>query len=401
VSLILTDILDLCEDPNRHVEATPMLSFLRRKPVPSYKNRRKPISFNPTVAKGDALPQRQRTYYINDFKQLAGVRELHCKVTTFISLLFLVILPAWARVHFRRIEDATRKYVFGILSAVGILVNGPGEARADYMQTILSDMPAVYYRLGEASGSTAFDTSANHRNGSYLGGVSLGQPGALVGDPNTSVTFNGSTGIVDTNYKQGDLSFTFEAWINPTAAIAKEWAIAGRGSGTSLNYNAWDGFSQPIHATPGHAGIALFDGTAFDVSLTKGVLPLNQWTYVAGTWDNSTKNLDIYLNGTLDNMKVFAGKTPVYSDPLSTFQIGAINTGLHGSTPPFNNEYFNGGIDEVAYYSSALTADEIKEHYLAGITAANAVPEPGTLTLAGLGIAGILGYGWPRRKPAA
>src|SRR5258708_88950 len=151
------------------------------------------------------------------------------------AVILSALSQPWARVRFRPIEDATMKHVIWILSGLCILVNGPGEARADYMQTILSDMPAVYYRLGEPSGSTAFDSSGNHRDGSYLGGVSLGQPGALVGDPNTSVKFNGSTGIVDTNYKQVDLSFTFEAWINPTAALAKQWVIAGRGSSTRAN----------------------------------------------------------------------------------------------------------------------------------------------------------------------
>ena len=90
-----------------------------------------------------------------------------------------------------------------------------------YPMVILGDHPAAYYRLGEASGTTAFDSSGNSYTGTYLGGVSLGQPGALAGDPDTSVGFNGMDSIVDTNFQPDNLSFTVEGWIKPTAAIAQ------------------------------------------------------------------------------------------------------------------------------------------------------------------------------------
>ena len=51
-----------------------------------------------------------------------------------------------------------------------------------YVSVIGSDAPAGYWRLGEASGTTLTDSSGHANNGTYLGGVTLGQPGALVGD---------------------------------------------------------------------------------------------------------------------------------------------------------------------------------------------------------------------------
>jgi hypothetical protein len=104
-----------------------------------------------------------------------------------------------------------------------------------YSTVILGDHPAAYYRLGETSGTTAFDSSGNSHDGTYLGGPTLGLPGALAGDPDTSVQFNGVSytagSIVDTNYSASDVSFTIEGWVRPTAAVAQEWVIAGRSGG--------------------------------------------------------------------------------------------------------------------------------------------------------------------------
>src|SRR6266540_4057262 len=72
-----------------------------------------------------------------------------------------------------------------------------------------------YWRLGQASGTTACDSKGSNA-GTYQGGFTLGQPGALVGDPDMAVRLNGSTGYVyvphSASLDVGD-SFTIEAWV--------------------------------------------------------------------------------------------------------------------------------------------------------------------------------------------
>lgn len=62
-------------------------------------------------------------------------------------------------------------------------------AAADYKSTVLADSPLFYYRLGESSGSTAYDEVAASSNGTYYNTPTLGQTGAISGDSNTSVLF--------------------------------------------------------------------------------------------------------------------------------------------------------------------------------------------------------------------
>ena len=59
-----------------------------------------------------------------------------------------------------------------------------------YRDEILADQPIAYWRLGESSGTTAFD-QAGPTNGSYQNGVTLGQSGALITGSDSAAAFDG------------------------------------------------------------------------------------------------------------------------------------------------------------------------------------------------------------------
>ena len=70
-----------------------------------------------------------------------------------------------------------------------VLAATPAEAaRSAYPDLVLADSPAVYYRLNEASGTTAADSSGNNRTGTYTAGVTLGTAGAIVADSDKAAT---------------------------------------------------------------------------------------------------------------------------------------------------------------------------------------------------------------------
>ena len=92
-----------------------------------------------------------------------------------------------------------------------------------YSQTVLADSPRAYWRLGEASGTSAADASGNGRTGSYVASPTLGVPGALTGDSNTAVGFNGSSQYVNVPYM---------AALNPAQFTVEAWAFVTGGVGT-------------------------------------------------------------------------------------------------------------------------------------------------------------------------
>jgi hypothetical protein len=235
---------------------------------------------------------------------------------------------------------------------------------SSYRNTILADQPVLYYRLGDSPGSTvAQDASGNGHTGSYSGGVTLGQSSAIVGDKDTSASFDGSTGIVDSRTNVLSPSSTIEAWVNPTTlqgcfglgCSAGEEVIAGTGGAFQLTYGR----------VPGTVRVWLWpsDNTDWHYLDASTSIPLNTWSYVTTTWDNATKQLSIYINGALSASLSLPGVTSSYQ----TFNQLPFTFNLAGFQPGSQQPY-QGGLDEVAYYNHALSANRILAHYRAGTT---------------------------------
>src|SRR4051812_25995064 len=60
-----------------------------------------------------------------------------------------------------------------------------------YTAEVMADHPVVYLRLGETTGSVAHD-AVGHHDGTYGPQAVLGGDGAIAGDPDTAVTFDGT-----------------------------------------------------------------------------------------------------------------------------------------------------------------------------------------------------------------
>src|SRR6185503_4046335 len=69
-------------------------------------------------------------------------------------------------------------------------------AAGSYSAAVLAAHPMAFWRLGETSGTTAYDYVGGN-NGTY-NNVALGVDGAITGDPDKAAGFDGSTSYVDT-----------------------------------------------------------------------------------------------------------------------------------------------------------------------------------------------------------
>jgi hypothetical protein len=226
-------------------------------------------------------------------------------------------------------------------------------AVSSYQSAVLADNPVSYWRLGELSGTTAAD-SVDGNPGTIKGGVTLGATGALVGDSDTAMTFNGSYAyikVADNANLNITGDFTLEAWAKLASLDGVSRAVVHKG-GTS-GYGTWQ---YRLSVTSGNVwrGTVYIGGSSYTVT-DSGTPTLNGWDYLVLTRNGST--LTLYVNG----VSVATGTA---NGALNT-STGILAIGRTGSS---SSHYFDGSIDEVAIYGTALSASRILAHYNAAIS---------------------------------
>ena len=249
----------------------------------------------------------------------------------------------------------------GALRSQDLRTTAGGPGGTGYRETIVADAPIAYWRLGEASGGTAFAEVG--ANGTYVNTPTLGAPGLVAGD--TAVSFaRASSEHVDINTMPAGsaVGATVEMWVNMAATMA-------------------DGESQTLFSwgPAGTAGYHLLRYTRFSATsylfywfFSDGTSQTNQWVeftthalsgphHLVLAHDYAAKNFKIYIDGALVGTKdLSALGTP----RQLAAGLAARIAGYMGNTLTEANAV----IDEVAIYDSALSLARIQAHYNAGIS---------------------------------
>lgn len=235
-------------------------------------------------------------------------------------------------------------------------------AAATYLSEVLSDSPVGYWRLGEPSGATAEDSSGNNLDGTYTNSPTLAQAGALVGDADTAVSFDGTDDYVALSNPVAlrlTSAWTLEAWcFVPTGETQEAALIAQEFNTGNVQYmlGFFDGSFQTLAPSVG------FYNGGWNIANSASQISTNAWHHIAGTWDGTI--LRIYVDGTEMDTTTPGGSPTSTSDP---FRIGS-RWDASGS------HKYKGRIDEIAIYGTALSAPRILAHYLAGSTTPTGLP---------------------------
>lgn len=250
-----------------------------------------------------------------------------------------------------------------------------------YIDEVLADDPYLYWRLGEAAGSsTVADSSGNSRDGTVFNetGDGLGANSLLVNQPgNTSfectgigksipyITSANIPGIYSNN------AFTIEAWIKRNETPTSSGRIFNKEYGFGFLWNS---------STNGIRFNCAYNNSITQKQLNS-VTTLNQDEdyHVVGvaSFDGTTLYMDLYINGVLDASTTQAATSLGNADPRALV-IGHRVTGPQpedsaSTSSPVDNTV----VDEAALYDTALSAQRIEDHYNAGI--APPYPESGLI----------------------
>ena len=216
-----------------------------------------------------------------------------------------------------------------------------------YVSEVLADSPRAWYRCQEASGNPQ-DSSGNARHCDE----NHGSPTYSVGGPITSegsdtaitlhsagpdwfnVPYNAAFDVGDT--------CSVECWAKRADSATTEQIIVTRDQGMYLGFIN----NRLFIARSGVAGIAQSTSTITDTS----------WHHLVVTKTGSTvkQYIDaVDVTGTVTNSTYTNGSTPT------------IKLGADGGSEPFN-----GSVDEIAIYATALSSARVTAHYTAATAGA-------------------------------
>ena len=219
-----------------------------------------------------------------------------------------------------------------------------------------------YWKMDEGYGTTAYDSSPVANNGTF--GASPRVPTwTNNGKFGKALSFDASTpangdvvNLTDNTAYQVTTGLTLSAWVNPSTSTGQtEWIIA-RATGVS----PWDDYNLTRLSNGSFKFQVRLASGLISASTATSFLSTNTWYHLVGTYDATTGNAYIYVNGVRKGSGTGTGNIQVSSTKL---KIGCWSTSADAcdSTTPFN-----GLIDEVKIYNSALTEDEIKLDYNRG-----------------------------------
>ena len=240
----------------------------------------------------------------------------------------------------------------------GGTVSVPAAPIDAYGARVFNDEAELYWRMDEASGSVAKDSSTTGESPGMVGNAVVRQQSPAI-RTGSSVALNGSNDAVVSSQSAATSPVTYsaEAWFNSSSQVGGkilgfEDAQTGNGGNYDRNvyltnsgevvYGVYVGYVPVIATAPGYN-----DG---------------RWHHVVAT--QGATGMALYIDGAL------VGTNDVTGNQSFTgyWRVGGGNLGGWPGDHSINE--FAGGIDEVAVYGRALTASEVASHYTLGTTTA-------------------------------
>lgn len=247
----------------------------------------------------------------------------------------------------------------GSLSAIcgdaGGAITGLGLGKRQWMRVramppgngvLLNLGPKLFWRLGDAPGaSTAKDSSGNGNVGTYGAGVTLGQSGAIAGDPTLSALFNNTAnGTVTSSYQPFVVGSqrTFMGWANRSSTADFDVLFGGaNGSGATATL---------CYIGAGNETVVFGATEPTQVGWVSAWPGVSQWVHWAITYDDTAKVAELFTNGVSQGTRTLTAGYPANG----AFLAGSYST---GGLP------WNGYMQDVAVFETILTAAQIQTIY--------------------------------------
>ncbi len=263
------------------------------------------------------------------------------------------LTPGTTQTYRVTVRDAAGNQVRSDTTAV--TVSAATTTGTVYTDLVSADQPAGWWRLGEAAGSTVAYDRAGFSDLTPAAGVTFGTAGALGASTDTAATFSGTdTGFASTRTPvPAPQTFSVEAWFQTTSTTGgKIIGFGNNATGTSNNYDR-----HVFMDNAGRLTFGVYSGGQVNIATPKAYND-GAWHHVVGTLVPG--GTAFYVDGQLIGTRTGVGTVQEYT---GYWRVGGDSTWSGG-------RWFNGKIDEVAVYPTALTAQQVARHAEVGRTGA-------------------------------
>ncbi|QQS61126.1 MAG: fibronectin type III domain-containing protein [Candidatus Moraniibacteriota bacterium] len=217
--------------------------------------------------------------------------------------------------------------------------------------------PIAQWKMNDNAGNTTVVDSVGGNNGTAARNTSLmTTPGKV----NGALNFNGSSDSISIPAGvtlAGKSKFTLSLWINPSV-------YPNSGLEKPIYYESTSNSAYTrVGLVLDSNGKIMLGGRdssqdptgAYQVFVQgNGVIPLNTWTHITASFDSDADVFTLYKNGILDANST-TNRSALGSSVSAIRKIGT-----------YPNQFFNGSIDDVRIYNTALSASEIAQIYNSG-----------------------------------
>jgi hypothetical protein len=211
----------------------------------------------------------------------------------------------------------------------------------------LADNLVSYWKLDESSGNASDSVGSNtltNNNTTTYGAAKI----------NNGAIFNGSNQYLNSaTITPFTNAYTVNYWVNPDDSdTSNQTSFSIRPSSGNANIIQVEGLSTSKLRCIMYSS----NGTSYKDYRTSVALTAGTWYMITLTWDGTTWT--IYTNGTADSSITKTTDNSVTLTSTSrTLRLGA-ETG--------SSNFFDGNLDEVGVWSSALSSTEVTELYNSG-----------------------------------
>ena len=235
--------------------------------------------------------------------------------------------------------------------------SGTGTFVVNSCEPSLATMPTTGAYFSYPFSGNANDASSSGDNGTVQGAAALTTD--RYGSVNSAYSFNGSSQYISTatgSASPGPQNFSISVWFKTTTGGGMLVGYGSSQTGASSDYDR-----HIYMSNSGQLYYGIYPGVVKTINTTA--------TYLDGNWHNvvattsTTSGSSLYVDGALQATDATMTTSQVYGTN-GYWRIGYDN--LYGWTSKPSNYYFTGALDDIAVYSSALTASQVFTAYGAG-----------------------------------